>query len=202
MLSSNNHSNVIYLIDDDDDCRLSIQRFLKIKGYQVFSYHSPEDFLGESLMMPSVIILDMCMPIISGVDIQAQLIQRQFNVPIIFISGESSFQEAVEAMKQGAFEFLVKPFTQESLLSAIDRSFKALEIHLLNLNNKLKKEAMLALLSPRELVVFDLLCEGFSNPQLVEHLAISMATVKEYKANVFRKLEVNHLSDLIKIRHS
>jgi FixJ family two-component response regulator len=192
--------DVIYLIDDDDDCRLSIERFLKIKGYQVFSYHSPEDFLNENLIMPSVIVLDMRMPSISGVDVQANLIERKILLPMIFISGESTFQEAVMAMKYGASEFLAKPFTNEALLVAINRSFKALELEAASAINKLKKDAMLALLSPRERMVFDLLCEGFSNPQLVEHLAVSMATVKEYKANVFRKLEVNHLSELIKLK--
>jgi FixJ family two-component response regulator len=200
MLNSQNVSHVIYLIDDDDDCRRSIQQFLKFKGYQVFSYRQPEDFLAESLIMPSVIILDMCMPSISGVDVQATLIKRQISLPMIFVSGQSTFQEAIAAMKHGAFAFLEKPFSPEELLTAVRQSFEALETETANAMKLLKKEAMLELLSPRERMVFDLLCEGFSNPQLVEHLAISMATVKEYKANVFRKLEVDHLSELMKLK--
>jgi FixJ family two-component response regulator len=103
-------------------------------------------------------------------------------------------------MKHGAFAFLEKPFSPEELLTAVRQSFEALETETANAMKLLKKEAMLELLSPRERMVFDLLCEGFSNPQLVEHLAISMATVKEYKANVFRKLEVDHLSELMKLK--
>lgn len=192
-------SRVIYLIEDDDDCRSNIAQFLNLKGYQVFSYPVADQFLRETLIMPAVLVSDMQMPGLTGVDVQAALIEQGVEMPMIFISGESTFQQAVQAMKQGAAEFLAKPVIPDELLLAIERAFEKLAIETATHITKLNLEAKLEKLSPRERMVYDLLREGFSNPQLVERMGISMPTVKEYKSNVFRKLEVAHLSQLMKL---
>lgn len=192
-------SRVVYLIEDDDDCRLNIAQFLTLEGYQVLSYPSADGFLKEALVTSAVLVSDMQMPGLSGVDIQAALIDREISLPMIFISGESTFQQAVQAMKQGAVEFLAKPVHPDELLRAIERAFEKLAIEAARHITKLNLEAKLEKLSPRERMVYDLLREGFSNPQLVDRMGISMPTVKEYKANVFRKLEVEHLSELMKL---
>ena len=149
--------------------------------------------------MPAVLVSDMQMPGLTGVDVQAALIEQGVEMPMIFISGESTFQQAVQAMKQGAAEFLAKPVSPDELLLAIERAFEKIDIEAANHITKLNLESKLEKLSPRERMVYDLLREGFSNPQLVERMGISMPTVKEYKANVFRKLEVAHLSQLMKL---
>ncbi len=149
--------------------------------------------------MPAVLVSDMQMPGMTGVDVQAALIERGVEMPMIFISGESTFQQAVQAMKHGAAEFLAKPVSPDELLLAIERAFEKIDIEVANHITKLNLESKLEKLSPRERMVYDLLREGFSNPQLVERMGISMPTVKEYKANVFRKLEVAHLSELMKL---
>lgn len=192
-------NRVIYLIEDDDDCRSNIAQFLSLKGYQVFSYPVADQFLRETLIMPAVLVSDMQMPGLTGVDVQAALIEQGVEMPMIFISGESTFQQAVQAMKQGAAEFLAKPVSPDELLLAIERAFEKIDIEAANHITKLNLESKLEKLSPRERMVYDLLREGFSNPQLVERMGISMPTVKEYKANVFRKLEVAHLSQLMKL---
>ena len=192
-------NRVIYFIEDDDDCRSNITQFLNLNGYQVLSYPAADGFLKEALMTPAVVVSDMQMPGMTGVDVQAALLERGVDMPMIFISGESTFQQAVQAMKQGAAEFLAKPVCPDELLQAIDRAFDKLVIQAATHANKLNLEAKLEKLSPRERIVFELLREGFSNPQLVERLEISMPTVKEYKANVFRKLEIVNLSELMKL---
>ncbi len=192
-------SRVIYLIEDDDDCRSNIAQFLNLKGYQVFSYPAADGFLREALVAPAVLVSDMQMPGLTGVDVQTVLIERGVEMPMIFISGESTFQQAVQAMKQGAAEFLAKPVSPEELLLAIERAFEKLSIEAATYITKLSLEVKLQKLSPRERMVYDLLREGFSNPQLVDRMGISMPTVKEYKANVFRKLEIEHLSELMKL---
>ncbi len=123
-------------------------------------------------------------------------------MPMIFISGESSVQQSVAALKQGAIEFLVKPFDRTALLSAVARGIALnLRQHQTAIENT-AYESQLQTLSPRERQVFELLVAGFSNAELVKTLGISLPTAKQYKAEVMRKLKLHSLSELIQLHMS
>ena len=199
--SLNKLVNTVYLIEDSLEMRQSIENMLGFLGYKVISYSCGTDFLNAQIQdAPAVVVTDMRMPDISGVQMQAELNKRGRNIPIIFISGESTVSQGIQAMKQGAIEFLVKPFEREAFLGAIVRG---LELDAKNMQAFLQKSAFeesLKVLSPREREAFDLLAQGFNNAQIQEALKVSLPTAKQYKAEVMRKLNLRSLAQLIALK--
>jgi len=188
-----NKDVVIFLIEDDYSQRESIQSFLGFKGYDIQSFKSAEEFLGlPQIPRPSILITDMRLPHSSGVELHKQLTKLGLDIPIIFISGESSIQQSIDAMKQGAIDFLVKPFDIKDLTNAVE---KAIYIEL----KKVNLMALLKNLSPRENQVYELLLQGLNNSELMEKMNISLPTVKQYKSEVMRKLGAKSLSELINL---
>jgi FixJ family two-component response regulator len=183
----------IYLIEDDASQRDSIESLLVYKGYIVKSYSAANNFLKKAnLERPAIVISDIRLPDISGVELHHALIEKNINIPIIFISGEASIQQSIDAIKQGAIEFLVKPFEIDELINAIT---KAIHIELKEINLNLLIEN----LSPREREVYKLLLKGHNNQELIDKLHLSLPTVKQYKSEVMRKLNVKSLSKLIEL---
>ncbi len=191
MSSKSDKKITIHLIEDDVSQRDSIESLLAFKGFITKSYSTAKDFLQTlPFERPAILIADIQLPDISGVDLHRMLLEKNINPPIIFISGEASIQESIDAMKQGAIEFLVKPFEIDTLIAAVNNAIK-IELKEINLNFLLKN------LSPRELEVFNLLLQGLNNQELIDKLHLSLPTVKQYKSEVMRKLKVNSLSKLI-----
>ncbi len=193
MSSKSDKKITIHLIEDDVSQRNSIESLLAFKGFITKSYSTANDFLQTlPFERPAIVIADIQLPDISGVDLHRMLMEKNINPPIIFISGEASIQESIDAMKQGAIEFLVKPFEIDTLIAAVNNAIK-IELKEINLNFLLKN------LSPRELEVYNLLLQGLNNQELIDKLHLSLPTVKQYKSEVMRKLKVNSLSKLIEL---
>ncbi|HBO18918.1 MAG TPA: hypothetical protein DD612_04625, partial [Methylophilaceae bacterium] len=153
------------------------------------------EFLAFSkFSRPSILICDISMPEVNGIELYKQLLNNHLDIPVIFISGESSIQQSIDAMKISPIEFLVKPFDINELLIAIEKAYRA-ETKKVTLNNLLKT------LSPREKEVYNYLIQGFNNNELTEKMNISIPTVKQYKSEVMRKLGINSLSQLIDLSH-
>ena len=183
----------IFLIEDDSSQRKSIESLLEFKGLIVESFKNANDFLNyHDITRPSVLISDMRLPDLNGVELYKALTDRGEDIPIIFISGESSIQQSIDAMKQGAIEFLVKPFDINDLTNAIEKATR-LEHKRVNLKTLLKN------LSPREKQVFDLLIQGLNNSELMKKINVSLPTAKQYKSEVMRKLGVKSLSELMNL---
>lgn len=193
MSSKSDKKITIHLIEDDVSQRDSIESLLAFKGFITKSYSTAKDFLQTlPFERPAIVIADIKLPDISGVDLHRMLLEKNINPPIIFISGEASIQESIDAMKQGAIEFLVKPFEIDTLIAAVNNAIK-IELKEINLNFLLKN------LSPREFEVYNLLLQGLNNQELIDKLHLSLPTVKQYKSEVMRKLKVNSLSKLIEL---
>ena len=193
MSSKSNKKITIHLIEDDVSQRDSIESLLAFKGFITKSYSTANDFLQTlPFERPAIVIADIQLPDISGVDLHRMLMEKNINPPIIFISGEASIQESIDAMKQGAIEFLVKPFEIDTLIAAVNNAIK-IELKEINLNFLLKN------LSPREFEVYNLLLQGLNNQELIDKLHLSLPTVKQYKSEVMRKLKANSLSKLIEL---
>ena len=193
MSSKSDKKITIHLIEDDVSQRDSIESLLAFKGFITKSYSMAKDFLQTlPFERPAIVIADIQLPDISGVDLHRMLMEKNINPPIIFISGEASIQESIDAMKQGAIEFLVKPFEIDTLIAAVNNAIK-IKLKEINLNFLLKN------LSPRELEVYNLLLQGLNNQELIDKLHLSLPTVKQYKSEVMRKLKVNSLSKLIEL---
>jgi two-component system, LuxR family, response regulator FixJ len=193
MSSKSNKKITIHLIEDDVSQRDSIESLLAFKGFITKSYSTAKDFLQTlPFERPAIVITDIQLPDISGVDLHRMLLEKNINSPVIFISGEASIQESIDAMKQGAIEFLVKPFEIDTLIAAVNNAIE-IELKEINLNFLLKN------LSPRELEVYNLLLQGLNNQELIDKLHLSLPTVKQYKSEVMRKLKANSLSKLIEL---
>jgi len=196
-----NLAKYVFLIEDSEPMRQSLVGMLEFLGYQVQSFSSAVDFLQVPIQVgPAVVITDMRMPDMTGVELQAELLKRGRQMPIIFISGESTIQQSIDAMKQGAMDFLIKPFERDQLLAAVakgleqDASFMRSHIEQSALEENLKK------LSARQLETFELLSQGFNNAEIMERLNVSLATAKQYKSEVMRKLGLRSLAQLIALK--
>jgi two-component system response regulator TtrR len=198
-----NSEKHIFLIDDDDSMRDSLKGLLEFFGYQVHVFSSAKAFLQVQIhVAPAVIITDMRMPDMTGVELQAELQGRGRRIPIIFISGESTTPQVIEAMKGGAIEFLLKPFGREQLLQAVVQGLERDAQFMRSYMEGATLEARLKSLTPRELEVFGLLGLGYNNAQIQEALNISLPTAKQYKAAVMDKLNLKTLADLIALNSS
>ncbi len=191
-------SQHVFILEDNE----SLAKLLKINlsklGYSTYVYSNPVDFLQAiPEVSPSILITDMNMPQMTGVEVQAELMRLKLSMPIIFLSGESSIPQSITALKQGAVDFLLKPVNQQQLKMAVESAF---ELSVQNIQSAINKESLekqLLVLSPREREVYELMILGYNNPEILETLNISLPTTKQYKAAVMRKLNISSLSELI-----
>ncbi len=159
----------IYLIDDDPSICRSLAFTLSSSHYSVQTFDGPRAFLKDSLpISPAVILLDMRMPEISGTELQNQLLQNGRETPIIFISGESQHTEIVEAMKQGAIDFLLKPFSMQSLMTAIENGLNKDRSRQNDLVKDLNIRQRFGRLTEKEQEVCRLMIKGYGNKEIGE----------------------------------
>ncbi len=189
----------IYVIDDDASMRTSLSRMLINYGYSVSVFERPEDFIEESIpVSPAAILLDMRMPTMPGTELQKRLNELGRNTPIIFISGESMPHEIVTAMKQGAIDFLFKPFSLDDLLkavaSAVEKDKEVFKVTVQSMTVTQRYES----LTPREKQVCTLLVEGLMNKDIAVRLGTTDATIKVHKSRVMEKMQADSLQDLVR----
>jgi len=189
----------IYLIDDDDSMRASLARMLREVGYLVDDYASAMSFLEKSVpVSPAVILLDMQMPDMTGVDLQEKLIQLGRKTPIVFVSGQSHPHQIVRGLKKGAVDFLFKPFNLEEMLKAvadaIELDRRQLKRATLDIETKREYES----LTPREREVCTWLVEGLLNKDIAIKLGTTDATIKVHKARIMSKMHVDSVQTLVK----
>lgn len=189
----------VYLIDDNPAIRLHLKALFVSKGYSVHEFDSAKAFLDGHIKLehPCVLVLDMRMPKLGGLDLQKHLKLHDIYVPIIFISGESQHQEIIEAMKGGAIEFLWKPFKSDDMLVAIQRGID-LDTANEHLNQrKLKLHSLQSSLTRQENKVFLLMLKGLGNKDTGKVLGIFSDTAKKYRAQVLEKMQVTNLRELL-----
>ena len=195
--SSRSRGQVI-VIDDDSSVRSSLRTMLERAGYDVMLYESADAFLQyPKVSMPAVLLLDMRMPGTLGVGLQAQLKSLDLDVPVIFVSGDSQPEEIILAMKQGAFDFLLKPFTAQSMLDVIDSAMHASHRAVLVADKSMKVSERLKRLTPREMEVCHWMVRGYSNQQIATIDGGASATIKLHRARVMDKMNAQTLPDLI-----
>lgn len=188
----------VYIVDDDNGIRTALGRGLGRLGYDVHQFAAGELFLNGALVFrPAVLVVDMQMPGISGVQLQARLKDKGWNFPVIFISGESSVLQTITAMKQGALDFLVKPFDLDRLTALISAGIEQDRAQLQAQAQQALCQKRLKQLTPRELETFYYLAKGYSSSELMSALDISQPTAKQYRAAIMRKLEFSTLAELI-----
>ena len=187
-----------YLIEDDDSTRRSLINVFKTLSYNLQTFASAEEFLAlKTLPLNSIVMTDVRMPEMSGIALQHLLKDKYPQVPVILMSGECSVRESVTGMKQGAFEFLLKPFDIADLIKVINSAAKYQEGVIADLQRQAFKKELLNKLANREKAVAELMVAGYKNQAMATQLGISVETVKQYRANVLSKLNMQDLSELI-----
>lgn len=188
----------IYLIDDEEDLSESLAALLRFAGYHVRCWTDATSFLAQMPNdAPAVVITDMTMPGMSGLELHQALLAQGRQLPVIYISGASTLPQAIGAMKLDPHDFLVKPFSREQLLTSVAAAMERDRMAMRALIDKARMEQALLHLSPRERQVHSLLLKGCNNNEIVDALQISLPTAKQYKSEVMRKLGVRSMSQLM-----
>ena len=191
---------VVQVVDDDSDLLKSLHWLLESVGLKVASFESARDFLTDfDPAQPGCMLLDIRMPGMSGLELTQHLRSRDITIPVILFTGHGDVHMAVQSMKDGAFDFIEKPYNEQKLL---DRIHDAIQHDKeLRVQHEVGEEAraLVARLTPREAEVLDLIVEGLANKQTAARLGISEKTVEVHRSRVMRKLHANGVVDVIKI---
>lgn len=191
---------IVYVVDDDDGMRRALSTLLTTIGHRAVAYASPREFLSKyDPGRHSCLLLDVRMPEMSGLEVQQQLNRSGSMLPVILMTGHGDIPMAVQAMKDGAFDFLQKPFRDEDLL---DRIRHALERDAEN-RRSVQRHAELrhraSLLTPREREVMAMVVDGRANKVIAIDLGLSERTVEIHRANVMEKMGANSVAHLVKM---
>jgi len=190
----------VFVVDNDRAMRDSLSWLLDSVGLRVRSYATAAEFLADhDPAQPGCLVLDVRMPGMSGLDLQAELARRGVELPTIVITGHAEVSMAVRAVKAGALDFIEKPFSDQLLL---DRVRQALEIDLEVREVRRRREdalRRLATLTAREREVLNLVVAGKQNKEIASELGVSPKTVEVHRAHVMSKMCVDSLAELIRI---
>ncbi|MFD2852179.1 response regulator transcription factor [Eoetvoesiella caeni] len=193
-------SNTVFIVDDDEAVRDSLRWLLEANGYRVKSYAGAEDFLSAyEPEQIGVLIVDVRMPGMRGLELQEELIARQAPLPIVFITGHGDVPMAVSTIKKGAVDFLEKPFNETDLRTIVARMLEQATERASQFLAQKNHQAVLSRLTSREQQVLERIVAGRLNKQIAGDLNISIKTVEAHRANIMEKLEVTTVADLMKI---
>lgn len=194
------HQPIVYVVDDDQAIRDSMSWWIESNGYKVQLFDSAQNFLDHfHADMAGCIVLDVRMPGMDGLQLQAQLQKRGCHLPTIFITGHAEVPIAIAAIRSGGFDFLEKPFDDQVLLERIGQAL-ALEAQARTQpDNQQDVMNRIARLTTQEKRIMQRICEGMSNRQIAEELGLSHKTIEVYRTRVMQKMEVTSLPMLVRL---
>ena len=190
----------VYVVDDDEAVRDSLQWLLEGKDYRVRCFESAESFLSRfDAREVACLIVDIRMGGMTGLELQNRLIENKSPLPIVFITGHGDVPMAVDTMKKGAMDFIQKPFKEEQLLDLVERMLDHATDAFADYQVAQNRDALIARLTLRESQVLERIVAGRLNKQIADDLGISIKTVEAHRANIMEKLNANTVADLLKI---
>ena len=192
--------SIVFIIDDDLSMRRALTNLFQSVGLEVEAFGSASELLKNKLPeVASCLVLDIRLPGLSGLDLQAELAKANVRIPIIFITGHGDIPMTVRAMKGGAVDFLTKPFRDQDLLDAVvgaidkDRKRRESDKAVASL------QALFETLSSREREVLAFVAAGLMNKQIAAELDLAEITVKIYRGHIMKKMQAKSLADLIRM---
>lgn len=193
-------SRTIHLVDDDEAIRRSASFMLRTSGYVVKTYPSGTELMADPKSIErGCILLDVRMPGMDGIEVQRALKEQGVLLPVVVMTGHGDVNTAVDAMKQGAVDFIEKPFEKATLLGAIEAGFERLDQSSRRHVRADEARVRLDVLTPREMDVMQGLVRGHPNKTIAYDLDISPRTVEIHRANMMDKLGVASLSEALRI---
>ena len=198
--STQDTKGTVYVVDDDDAIRDSLRWLLEANDYKVELYDSGESFIAKyDPNAIAVLVLDVRMPGMSGLEVQEHLLARKADLPIIFITGHGDVPMAVRALKKGAVDFIEKPFQQAALKAQVEHMLNEARERRMKNERQSLNEALLAKLTPREQQVLERIVAGRLNKQIADDLGISIKTVEAHHASIMDKTNSGTVADLMRV---
>jgi FixJ family two-component response regulator len=190
---------LVLIVDDDEAIREALTDLLRSVGIEAKSFGLTRELLDAAPSdRPGCLILDVRLPGLSGLDLQAQLARSGNTRPIIFMTGHGDIPMSVRAMKAGALDFLTKPFRDQDMLDAVAAAIDQDRAQRRDAAAAKQVAALAATLTPREAEVMAAVVKGLMNKQIAGQLGISEITVKLHRGNVMRKMDVRSVADLVR----
>jgi two-component system response regulator FixJ len=190
---------IVYIVDDDVAIRRSLERLLGAADFQAVSYATPAEFLAVAGHLPAgCVLMDLRMPEMNGLEVQAHLLQNKVELPVIMVTAQGDVQSAVRAMKAGAVDFIEKPYGDDALIAAIESALK-LGAPQDRVDETAAATALVDTLSPRERQVLAALMAGHSNKIIAFDLGISVRTVEVHRARMMDRLGVRQLAEAVRL---
>lgn len=191
---------LVHVVDDEESIRKSLSFLLQSARYRVQCWTSGASFLnGASRADPACVLLDIRMPEMDGLEVQAEMAAQGIGLPVIVLTGHGDVTMAVKAMRAGAVDFLEKPFDRQKLLDAITRAFTQIGDSEARRGQASVARVQIAALTTRERDVLEGLACGYPNKTIAFDLGISPRTVEVHRANLMTKLKVTNFADALRI---
>lgn len=188
---------IVYIVDDDEGIRKALSLLLKSSGHKTKPCATAQEFLENfDPSTPGCMLLDIRMPGMSGLELQERLKSYNIHIPVIIMTGHGDISMAVKAMKNGARDFIEKPFANQRVLDAVNKGLAEFTESWQLQEDQRDTNERLAQLTPREREVMDLLLEGKLNKQVAAKLFISVRTVERHRLNGMKKLKIRSLMEL------
>jgi FixJ family two-component response regulator len=196
-----NREPTVYVVDDDAALRRSTGVLLETAGLPCRAYESAEAFLAEAApAMPGCVIIDLHMPGMNGMDLVARLRREHYVLPMLVVTGTGSIPVAVQGMKLGLFDFLVKPVDPDVLLSKVQAAMRLDADQRASVDSLRVIEQKLSLLTPREHELLQLIVSGMPNKNIAAELGISIKTVENHRASLMAKTGALNAADLVRMK--
>lgn len=188
---------VIRIVDDEADVREALQLMLEIEGWQTAVYDSGQSFITlDNHRLPGCLLLDVRMPNMSGLELQKIMHERHINLPIIFLTGHADIDVAIDSLKRGALDFLLKPVDDTKLLTAIENAIQHDKKQRAGLSDHARVHNGVSLLSNREKEILRLFLIGLGDRAVAERLQLSERTVQGHRARIYEKFRVHTAREL------
>lgn len=189
---------LVRIVDDDRDFLDGVSFMLEAKGWRTAAYSNPLDFLrNDAPSVPGCLILDIRMPGMSGIELQAEMRRRGISLPIIILTGHADVDSAVKTLKMGAADFLQKPVDPQALFESVEAAARLSRITKLGGLDENAVINTLASFTDREKQVTRLLLEGLANQGIAERLGLTSKTVRNYRNTIYGKLRVHNAGELL-----
>jgi two-component system response regulator FixJ len=193
-------NQTVHIVDDDSDVADSMSMLLESTGLRTQQYHSAEEFLRNPIdLLMGCLILDVRMPDMNGLDLHQEIKRSNPNLPVVFVTGHGDVPMAVQAMKNGALEFLQKPFRDQEFIDCVNRALKTNSKALNGLNRRRSIQVRIESLTKREYEIMRLIAEGNNTKVVAVKLNISPRTVEIHRARTMEKMQAKTLAQLVQM---